>query len=205
MGVTPLGELREFLAPREPGALTGCVGLEAVLAAAWPELDGADAEAMRSDKLYGRVENPQWEPPRLTFVVERHGQTVNGSSRASLHTWTVDVAAGTATCRVGRFRQLRPRSSPFDVGPVVAELVAAIAAEAADPRLRWLGTEVVRVQIGQIVPDSGPAQTVQGRRRRLREALTAALAARGWSAAEGPNTYWRQDLAASVTPVASSL
>jgi hypothetical protein len=38
---------------------------------------------MTGQKLLGRMEEVVWEPPILSFTVERHGGTVQGSSRAS--------------------------------------------------------------------------------------------------------------------------
>jgi hypothetical protein len=53
-----------------------------------------------------RAEDVAWTPPFLTFTLERHGGTVNGSSRAELHHWEVNIETGVATIvKVGR-RQL---------------------------------------------------------------------------------------------------
>jgi hypothetical protein len=48
----------------------------------WADLEGASDEAMEPWKL-GRMENPEWLPPVLTFVVERHGGTVLGSRHSA--------------------------------------------------------------------------------------------------------------------------
>ena len=65
---------------------------------------------MAGHKLIGRMENVEWHPPILTFLIERHGGTVLGSARAELQRWTVDLDRRTATCeRVGhrQFHQWR--------------------------------------------------------------------------------------------------
>jgi hypothetical protein len=67
------------------------------LAAAWEQLNGFDAEGMAAEKL-DRIEQVEWNPPRLTFVIERHGGTVMGSTRAELHGWSIDIDRGTANC-----------------------------------------------------------------------------------------------------------
>jgi hypothetical protein len=56
-----------------------------------------------------RIEEATWEDPIFTFVIERHGRTVHGSSRAELQRWTVDLDAGTATTAASHsHRQLTP-------------------------------------------------------------------------------------------------
>jgi hypothetical protein len=55
-----------------------------LLAAAWDDLSIARGSGMEPDKLYDRMEKVHWEPPLLLFVIERHGGTVQGSTRAEL-------------------------------------------------------------------------------------------------------------------------
>jgi hypothetical protein len=43
-----------------------------------------------------RAEELSWNPPILSFTIERHGATARGSSRAELHEWTVNLHEGTA-------------------------------------------------------------------------------------------------------------
>ncbi len=40
-------------------------------------------------------EDLRWSLPYYTFSLERHGATVNGSSRAEVHHWSVNVEAET--------------------------------------------------------------------------------------------------------------
>jgi hypothetical protein len=163
-----LAALRRFLAATEQGPIEDAAALIALLAAVWPSLDGADDEAMASWKL-GRMEGPEWRPPLLTFVIERHGGFVLGSTRAELQQWTVDLDTLTASVEgVGR-RQLRPLAPRLNVAPLVAEIVELIAAGIDDDRLGWSSDrQTVRVRIGKIIPADGFAQTVAGRRKRSR-------------------------------------
>ena len=46
---------------------------------------------MWASKL-GRMEKVEWQPPYLTFSIERHGATVKGSTRAELQNWQVDTS-----------------------------------------------------------------------------------------------------------------
>jgi hypothetical protein len=56
---------------------------------------GADETAMEGWKV-SRAEELSWNPPILSFTIERHGATARGSSRAELHEWTVTLHEGTA-------------------------------------------------------------------------------------------------------------
>src|SRR5262245_41209440 len=68
------------------------------LADCWPQLKSADDTfRMTAEKLH-RAEGLAWYPPCLTFLIERHGRTVLGSTRAELHQWTVDLDWETAKC-----------------------------------------------------------------------------------------------------------
>jgi hypothetical protein len=67
-----------------------------------------------------------------------------------------------------------------------------ILAGKEDDRLKWqVPGRRVRVQIGQVLPETGLArQTIEGRRRRFREQLDKALADMGWNPVPGHyNTY----------------
>jgi hypothetical protein len=60
-----------------------------LLEGCWSELSGAHQGGMVSTKLY-RAEKLRWDPPVLSFIIERHGAAVNGSSRAALQKWWID-------------------------------------------------------------------------------------------------------------------
>jgi hypothetical protein len=96
-----------------------------LLAKCWHELEGAGETAMTELKL-DRAEDLRWDPPILSFVIERHGGTVLGSSRAKLHEWRVDLDRKTAHCERGRYRQLRPAAPKFDVKAPAARVVDAV-------------------------------------------------------------------------------
>ena len=101
-----MNTLYDFLANTAPGQIPDPSDLERLLAACWHEFHG-DNGGMTSDKLLGRMEEVVWEPPILSFTVERHGGTVQGSSRASLQQWRLDLDKKTAWCEERRFRQVR--------------------------------------------------------------------------------------------------
>lgn len=185
--------LRAYLEGESPGPIRDREELVSVLGPAWPEFDGSDAQGMDSRKLR-RMEDPYWDPPRLTFAIERHGAMVaGGSSRAELQTWCVDLESTTAHPVGSRRRQIRSMAPRIDVRALADEVVSLMNAGVDDERLRWSADRTrVTVRIGRVIPP-GVKQTVEDRRRRFRKALCEAAASSGWKPAMGtaPNTFSR--------------
>ena len=123
-----LDDLRNLLTAVPAGRLIDPTAAEvkSMLIACWGGLAGSGDEGTTSDKLSGRIELLEWTPPNLTFRIERHGGTVQGSTRADLHRWTVNVETGKASVERGRYRQLTPREPTMKLDPICAELVLAI-------------------------------------------------------------------------------
>jgi hypothetical protein len=72
------------------------------------------------------------------------------------------------------------------VEPIAAEVAELILSGRDDLRLQWAPDRTkVRVLSGRIIPDSGPKQTVQGRRARFAEALIPPISKAGWRQAQG--------------------
>ena len=183
-----MDELKDYLNRLEPGPVEKTSHLERLLAAIWDDL-GGDGGGMAGNKLIRRMEHVECHPPLLTCVIERHGGTVLGSTKAELQRWSVNLDRQTATCERAGLRQLSPMASRVDVDSIVDEVAQRIVDGVGDDRLTWLGDRRVRVEVGRIFPDqSGYKQTVQGRRRRLREALIERLSIIGWSH-YGRNTF----------------
>ena len=189
---TPWDQLRHHCAALPPGPVADVPTLERLLAAAWDALP-SDDDSMAGYKLLNRMEAVTWKWPILTFRIDRHGATVLGSSRARLDEWTVDLERLTTKVEtVGRL-QVRPQQPRFDVKPVAAELFKAITAGQPDHRLKWDGESRVRVLIGKVIPErSAVKDTLAGRRRRLREALTRLLLPARWRMLK-PNVYGKSD------------
>jgi hypothetical protein len=161
----------------------------------WDQFKGSRAEGMDGAKLYGRIEDPAWQPPVLSFKIERHGGTVNGSTRADVHLWSVDLDAMAAKCEALGQRQLKPMQARLDVRPIAEELAGMIRSRQEDERLRWARDGSVRVLQSKVLPrGSAVAQTLQGRRRRLDSALGDLLRGAGWSRIRS-NTYAPLNLA----------
>ena len=183
-----MDELKDYLTTIDPGRISEAGELERLLAGSWDNLGGDDG-GMAGCKLIGRMERVEWHPPVLTFTIERHGGTVLGSTRAEVQRWAVDVGHGTATLEGTARRQLSPLAKRVNVAPIAEEIASLIAGSVIDDRLRWLGDGRVRLEVGRIFPErSGYKQTVQGRRKRLREALIETLGPKGWGHL-GRNTF----------------
>jgi hypothetical protein len=133
---------------------------------------------MRADKLW-RMEDPAWSPPYLEFSIERHGQTVMGSSRGSVYRWRVNVDKGTAGIVGEKRRQLYAMDKRLDVKPIAESLADAIIHGKADARLTIAKDGAVRLKIGDIIPETNK-ETTAARRSRLRKHLCAILAPHSW-------------------------
>src|SRR5438876_3187016 len=87
--------LREFLSTLEPGEINdeeAIASVSSLVASSWEEfsVDGGGG-GMKADKVLDRLEEIEWEPPLLSFKIERHGGTCLGSSRAEMQSWSLDV------------------------------------------------------------------------------------------------------------------
>ena len=148
---------------------------------------------MDGHKLHGRMENVSWDPPQLTFKIERHSQTVCGSSRASIHKYRLNVDEKTADIDIAGHRQLRPMNKRLDVKAIAQEVAKLILDNRHDDRLKWSSNDKVTVLIGKIIPaDSAPSQTVSGRRKRFRKVVDELLTTSGWKIVRA-NVYTRID------------
>ena len=180
-------ELIAYLNNLLPGPVSNLGELGSLLYACWEEFAGANAEGMNSDKL-NRMENVSWDPPILTFNIERHGGTVLGSTRAEIHQWDVNVEEMTAVCLTSRYRQVQPGQVPLNVKSLANNIAQLISDRKEDDRLKWRADGSVKVSIGRLIPDFGHKQTVQGRRKRFRQALEKRLEPTGWYTVS-PNVY----------------
>jgi hypothetical protein len=174
-------EIQEYCRGLPAGSVSDVDSLADLLARCWLHLSGSSAENTKPEKLYGRMKNVRWDPPELTFVLERHGGTGMGSTRATFHHWTINVDDGSAVCNPNYgFRQVRRRDAPFHVAPLVTDIARLIVAGDSDPRLKWShDRSEVRVLVSTFI--GGPfQQTQQSRRKRFRVALEKALTSEGW-------------------------
>ncbi len=170
--------LKSFLTNVTPGPIGDASKLHTLLIDCWDEVSGSKEGGMKAYKLSGRIEQPTWNPPMLSFKIERHGGTVMGSSRAEMQSWTVDTARRTATVTEAGYRQLYQQQSPWTkahAAKAAQEVSELINQQSEDELVTWLKNGGVRVMIGTIVPDDAAAQTVSGRRKRFWKCLDEIL------------------------------
>ena len=184
-------ELKEYLSSQLPGPIEDIDTIATLLEDVWDNLIGSDAEGMAAYKLDGRIEEPTWEPPVLSFIIERHGGTVQGSSRAELQRWSVDIDTRMASVSPSGHRQLKVQAKRVDIKPIAEEISSIIVSGTQDERIKWNDENTAKVQINLILPEgSAKKQTLAGRRKRFREELTKQLAEHGWKNIR-PNLYCR--------------
>jgi hypothetical protein len=157
-----------------------------LLAEAWELLEGSDQESTDANKL-SRAENLRWQSPTLSFLLERHGATIHGSTRAELHHWEVNLEKRQASIVKRGRRQVLAQAARMDVEAIAAAVADSIISLREQPWLKWNGTDEVRVVISQVIPTT-KAQTTSNRRKRFRDALLKRLAPKGWTSPK-PNFY----------------
>ena len=174
--------LRDLLSNIPPGHLSDgdCLQVLAELSKCWESIPGSDVKSTSADKLR-RAEEVCWSPPILSFTLERHGGTVQGSSRASLHYWEVDTEQPEARIVKTSIRQLSPKAQVMDIEKMANEIATLILNGVDDRRVTWLeDRQRVQVNIGEVIPETKP-QTTQGRRKRFRVILASLMSEANWT------------------------
>jgi hypothetical protein len=155
----------------------------------WFEFTGSTDSKMEFWKVQ-RDEGPTdmiWDPPVLTFVVERHGSTVLGSTRAEKQQWNLNLENKTANhCTIG-FRQLYSKAPALKVKPIAALVYEAVR-QGPDSNsdlisrdiLVWKDPHTIVIRHGILIPNDGYQMTISGRRKRFRAELELRMAAIGW-------------------------
>lgn len=184
-----LKRLRSYLISRA-GAEADAQEIIKILQPVWSELPGSSAGKMEAFKL-ARLGRPTWAPPNLEFEIERHGGMEFGSKRARRQGWTLNLETGELASFDKGFNQIIPNNRPLKVTPLVARVIEAIRSKStSDPAVKWRSVDRVELDVEQLVPSGEvPKQTLQGRRKRFRTELSAAMNAVGWSATGRPYVF----------------
>ena len=155
---------------------------------AYEYFDGALDTSMSVKKL-NRIENLSWNPPVISFNIERHGGTVHGSSRADVYQWGLNVNTGEAGY-TKTHRQLRRMDKRLNTKALAEATAKLITAKKKHAHLKWITPIRVQVQIAPLIPHTNNQTTLE-RRRRFRMQLTEILWPKGWRFVEGtsPHTY----------------
>jgi hypothetical protein len=178
--------LEEMLAALPPGPISEDTKLDKALATCWDGFRGSGEGGMKDDKLLGRMENVQWQSPILKFTIERHGGKVNGSTRAELQQWEINLDNRTACIVKEGHRQLQTMAPRVSVKAIAEEVVSLILNGRDDDRILRLDNGSVKVRASKVFAEgSGFKRTVEGRRKRLVECVRDQLVERGWIAVAG--------------------
>jgi len=174
--------LAESLSMIPPGIIPDPSVVAGQLAGQWHRLDGSREGGMQPHKLLGRMEQVTWNPPILRFVIERHGGTMCGSTRAELQHWEVNVHAETAEIVKTGHRQLHSMAPRISIKGLAEEIAQAIL---SGVKHRGYSSDKsggnIVVDASLLFPTgSGFKRTVEGRRMRLCDYIAAILAEHGW-------------------------
>lgn len=180
--------LRNHLFTLPKGKISDVSTVEILLAEAWDELEG-DYGGLTGHKICGRLEELKWDPPILSFTIERHGAMKFGSSRAELQDWGVDVVEGQAGYSSCRYREIYARARPLKTKPIAEEISKLILDRTETDKLKWRDNKTrVTVNIGKVILDDAARETVAARRKRFRRDLMEFLEPYGWEQIR-PNNY----------------
>ena len=91
-----LSELKRYVRQLPRGPVLEAVVVETLLVKCWDLLEISDDSSMAAYKLDGRTEGLSWNPPFLTFDIERHGGVDMGGKDAVIYSYEVNVEEGTA-------------------------------------------------------------------------------------------------------------
>lgn len=174
-----MDSLKKYLMSLKSEQISETKKLEELLSKCWHQFQGSDNERMHGDKLHGRMEGVNWNPPVLSFIIERHGGTVIGSSRAKKHHWILNIDDMTATYSISGYRQIKPMDKRLNTKKLGKEIAEIISNRTDDFRLKWYGDNEVRILIGEAIPATNK-QTTSNRRKRFKRVLGEQLDKIGW-------------------------
>jgi hypothetical protein len=180
-----LENLRIYLDKLSSGEVANVGDVERLLFKCWGQLELASADAgLEGYELLNRTEGLSWNPPFLTFDIERHGETVGGSIYAHVYSWTVDLDRGVATMGSDpEPRRVRKPDKPLTAAALSSltnELIDAILEHRTDPRLSWDGDSKVKVLVSKVIPATNK-QTSGARRKRFWGLLEEGIKSQGWT------------------------
>jgi hypothetical protein len=182
MDTASMMRLKGYLAGTGVGSVPDVASVEGLLAECWDSFGGSDEAGMEGSKLLGRMEDVRWQPPILSFIIERHGGTVCGSTRAELHHWEVDLDKGSARIVKVSHRQLVTMAPRLSIRALAAEIAEAVLGGWPNQHVRREDDGSIRVLLSKIFPaGSGFQRTVASRRKRLIQYVSEKLAEQGWN------------------------
>ena len=180
-GKEAIPALLEYLATLPAGMVEDRDKLIEYLFHSWRGFWGASDTGMDMMMLEG-MEVPAWNPPLLSFVIERPGGVIwSGPTPPELQEWVVDTETLWAKPFKNSYREVRLRAPSFHAKPAVDAVIALVEAQSDDRNLEWSKErDKVTILVRKIVP-RGSSKTVEGRIARFRAVLEDEMAALGWT------------------------
>jgi len=175
-------ELRNFLASLPPGSIAAPSHLERILASSCHDFEYSNQENMKAGELKNReIEEVEWEPPILSFTIERYRVTLLGSATSERHRWEVNVVTKEAFCNKTGSGRTNPNQPPINVEPIVEEVVRLIKNHQKTEWLKWQDDGSVHVVMGKVFPVSTNLNKHLSRQReRFRAKVAESLTTAGW-------------------------
>ncbi len=151
-----------------------------LLSEIWAEINIDCTTNLQYSKL-NRIENAMWHPPKLRFDIERHGQTVRGSTRASFYAWEIDIEKAQAYIVGERYRQVAHSDRPFKSALIVQELRDIITSGCKDDRIEYKNVTktLVKILVSKVLTASNK-QTLASRRKKFRTEMRKQMAEIDW-------------------------
>ena len=147
----------------------------------WENIPGNDVSSMTSLKL-SRISDTTWDPPILTFEIERHGGFVQGSSKSEVQMWAYNTDTQSLSANVIGYRQTNPLGNRVATTRLALDIFQSIMKTEDKDGLEWQQDGTIRVSVPIILPaGDSPKQTIDGRRRRFREELAKRMTDAGWT------------------------
>ena len=119
------------------------------------------------------------ETSDVDLQYERHGGLVNGSTRAEVQKWEIDLDHETASLVGIRRRQIIPMAPRLDVKAIAAEIETIINEQREEGRVKGLAANRVRILTGEVIPATNQ-RTTASRRKSFALELERLLLPLGW-------------------------
>lgn len=144
------------------------------LQAEWYSFQGVEDTSLYKSKL-SRAESVSKKGNCMYFDIERHGATVNGSTRGEVHTWEVNFEDFTARIIKKTHRQLKKMDKAYNPESDVETVIQLILAKKEDDCLQWRkDKKACRVLTKKII-HSNFVQTQTARAKRFKILLSSRL------------------------------
>jgi hypothetical protein len=181
--MTDISILRDYLYSLTPMVIDKNSEVENIvlnlLSESWHLFAGSDQHSTHAYKL-NRAEELTWNGKELTFLLERHGQTTRGSTRASVHLWTINPLIRSAICQDDGVRQVHKSQPRLDLNEVADCVIQLVKAGVNCDEVTWVPDKTsITINLSAVLPIA-VAQTARSRNKRFRALIAILMRDLGW-------------------------